>query len=230
MVTRRRMTNLKPVSERQRAVLLLGELLDGKLHSRRSIAERLRVSLRTADRWMEALERLPGITRVPGEAVIRYAPAGAASRDATTVVAALARSLAGAFGPSLTARGIAGVAERLLDGDAEDATRKFVLLADADEGAAIPGNDIDALVAAVARSRVVRFEYCEEGVRFQCRVQPLSVAVRGGRLHLLARECTGGPVTAYAVAQIARVVVEATGFEYPSPAEYDPEHVEIDRD
>ena len=61
------------ITERQRAVVLLRELLEGKAHTRQTIAQLLGVSLRTADRWMKVFERLPGIERMKGRPMLTYA-------------------------------------------------------------------------------------------------------------------------------------------------------------
>ena len=76
-----------PHSDRARCVLLVKELMEGKPHSRQSIAKLLKTTLRSADRWIRLAQRIPGVHRTRG--ILSYRPAPPALTTLDAIVAAI---------------------------------------------------------------------------------------------------------------------------------------------
>jgi predicted DNA-binding transcriptional regulator YafY len=215
---------VKP-TERQRAVLLLRELLEGKAHTRQSIAELLDVSLRTADRWMKVFERLPGVERARGRPIITYAKAWGMSPDGLALSSSCLRGgLVPVFGTSSFGRRIADVIERFSEASDERVRRKIVYVAHGREEFVGREEAIDLVVDAVMRSCVLRFEYRDSAGPVKAyRVQPLSIVVSDRQIHVVAREGSGAPACPYRLRNMSRIAIEPATFPYPTRQEYDPD-------
>ena len=222
-------------SRLNRTVQLIGDLLQGKEHDRRSVATRLGLELAAADRQLAAIEGLPGVVseRRGRTRVFRF--------DRNTLLNApnLPTAIAACFGASLAPL-FAGTAYEMAFREARDLItrqfrrsgvfrhleRKFVFLSQGGE-VSLPdeSGQLDDLLEALLHEKRVTFDYQDfSNVVSRRTVTPLSLTVYNHQLYLMAR-LEEGPLRAFRFSRIKNAEVGESTFEYPSRAEYDPDQV-----
>lgn len=215
-----------------RALDILGDLLKEEIHDRKTIAKRYDVGLAAADRYIRALQRVPGVVlgkrgRCP---TIRFSFGEAVPTPShpTAVAACWASGLADVFKDSSYARGIrdalayvTGHARR--SGEFKELDRKFLFVARGGESAlAQSQGNLDDLVQAVLRSYFADIEYCHfNGKREAVRVRPISLAIYDHQIYLIALR-PDNTRDAFRLSRIHKVDVTADKFPYPQRAVYDP--------
>ena len=141
------------------------------------------------------------------------------------VVALAAAYLASDLGPlmgdSRWGERVRELARHLATAGGSTDARKFVFEVEPNEGKS--DGTLDAILDAISENTILRFDHKgEDGVVRRHRVQPLSLAVRDRKLHLLARVASGDEASSFVIKDITRAMVERASFEYPAPHEYDP--------
>jgi hypothetical protein len=230
---------LARVARVEATLVVLADLLNGKEHDRRSIAERVDVAPAAADRQMLRLVRhVPGVVREKRgkHSVIRFhratleAKASPPARVAV-IAASLGASLAPLFRGSSYEKGMRDAVDYLV-GQArnhhriKDADRKFYFARQGGEIAiADRHGDLDDLIDAVASSQPVTIDYTHLGGRLQkIRVEPLAIVLYLHQLYVLGRSDEHAAYP-YRLARISAVERHDETFAYPTRTEFDPDQV-----
>jgi predicted DNA-binding transcriptional regulator YafY len=213
----------------QKLLVIVGDLLNGQRHSRRTIADRAGRSLATADRWIDQIDAaLPRVRRVrEGKTTWlvcderREAPSKTA-----TVGACVAASLASIFEGSQHERNLKDARDYLLKlrglsyGDLD---RKFFFAAKGGE-LALPDarQELDEIIDAVLESRVLGFSYRHnDGRSEELALRPLTLVIFNQQFYVLALRGDGSPYC-YRFARMSNVEGRQDSFDYPSRNEFDP--------
>lgn len=214
-----------------RVVTILADLMSGKEHDRRSIAERTRVEPATADRHIKALVKCPGVkTRKVGNRTVLWFDEGDVAPSLPhAVAAALASSLANIFEDSnyhdLIRSALASVQQRTRQGAIfRNIERKFFFVSRGGEDA-FPERSglLDEAIDAVLKSFRARMVYQHlDGKLETVTVDPLSLAIHEHQLYLFARTSLR-PVHPYRFARIQAFEPLETRFSYPT--DYNPRSV-----
>ncbi len=215
--------------------VLLAEVIGGTIHDRHTIANRLRIKVAAADRYIRHLQRVPGVVpdRRGRKLAIRFDFREVAPRPSypSAVAACWASGLAELFSGSNYERGVrdalayvTGHAHR--GADFKHVNRKFLFLARGGESS-LPKSSglLDDLIDAVLRSRYVNVEYLHfDGTSAIVRLQPLSMAIYDHQIYVIG-STAGGPLYPYRLSRIKSVDVASASFEYPDRAVYDPKQL-----
>jgi predicted DNA-binding transcriptional regulator YafY len=207
---------------------VVGDLLRGDRHSRRTIADATGKSLPTADRWIEEIhDVLPDVRRGrEGKTTwISYDARRATPTKPAVVGACIAASLAGIFQGTQHERNLKDARDYLLRlrGVAyENLDRKFFFAPRGGEYA-LPeqGGHLDEIIDALLETRTIRFDYRHNDGRSEAlKIEPLSLIIFEHRFYVLARRDSG--FYPYRFARMTDVEKLDDRFEYPSKGEYDP--------
>lgn len=217
----------------QKLLVIVGDLLSGQRHSRRTIAQRAGRSLATADRWIDQIERAlsPRVRRVrEGKTtwlvsdLRRESPSKAA-----TVGACVAASLASIFEGSQHERNLKDARDYLLKlrglsyGDLD---RKFFFAAKGGE-LALPDarQELDEIIDTILENRVLAFSYRHnDGRAEKLSLRPLTLVIFNQQFYVLALRADGSPYC-YRLARMSKVEGQQQSFDYPSRNEFDPRAV-----
>ncbi len=211
---------------------VVADLLSGKQHSRRTIAEVTGKSLPTADRWIDQLEEaLPDARRVrDGKTTwLVYEGRQIPSRSAA-VGACVAASLGAIFEGSQQERHLKDARDVLLRERGElfgDLDRKFVFAPRGGERALPDAEaDLDKVVDALLENLRLRFDYKHnDGKTETLTIEPLSLVLFNHQFYVLAGRDEGNAFYPYRFARMDRVVKLAEPFTYPSKGEYEPKSI-----
>lgn len=217
-----------------RTVRLIGSLLSGVEHTRRTAAKLIGRKEPAAARQLEAIEQHLDMIEVRHK---RGGRAYGLSSDeqvgetlsiGTAVAACFASSLAPLFAGSTYEASMRKATERVVEKakrakDFAEIDRKFVFHARGGE-VSLPEKDdlLDELVEAVLMSHPVRLAYSHFGSEAEeVDVKPLSIIVYEHQLYVLCKR-DSGKLHPYRFARISSSVRGRGTFGYPSRAEYDP--------
>jgi len=169
---------------------------------------------------MRLAERIPGVERSRG--VLSYRPMNLAKAPVVALAAAyLGGDLGPLMGDSRWGERVRELARQLAALGGSTDTRKFVF-----EGSRTKAGATERSTRSSTRFRrntILRFDHKgEDGVVRRHRVQPLSLAVRDRKLHLLARVAAGEEASSFVIEDLTSVMVDRSTFEYPAPHDYDP--------
>ncbi len=217
-----------------RMVMLVGEILDGKVHDRNSAAQLLDTTPENAARYLDAVrshltqvkERREGKTRKLYVDALSLRPPPERS---AAIAACFASSLARLFEPSKYGAAMREALTYVLQAMPDrasfaDIDRKFVFLRRGGE-AALERNVVrlDVLVDALLDGRLVELEYRRFDAEVTKKVvRPLSLAVYEHQLYLIAYSSKPQP-TIYRFARILNARAQQNHFEYPPGSTYNPE-------
>jgi predicted DNA-binding transcriptional regulator YafY len=211
---------------------IVGDLLRGERHSRRTIAAKTGRSLTTADRWIEHIaDALPRVRRErEGKTTwLAYDARQDVPSKTATVGACVAASLASIFEGSQHERNLKDARDYLLKlrrvayGDLD---RKFLFAPKGGEYA-LPAarEELDEAIDAILESKVLEFSYRHtNGSEEQLRVRPLTLVIYNQQFYLLARR-TNESWYCYRFARMSAANVTDESFSYPSRIEFDPRAV-----
>lgn len=211
---------------------VVGDLLRGDRHSRRTIADSTGKSLPTADRWLDQIEGvLPNVRRVrEGKTTwLAYEGRRVPSRSAATG-ACVAASLGALFAGSQQERNLKDARDFVLRERGEmygDLERKFVLAPRGGESA-LPeaGAALDEVIGAILENRRLRFEYAHnDGKVDALTIDPLSLVVFDHQFYVLAARDGGKAFYPYRFARMSSIEKLEEEFAYPTKAEYDPRSI-----
>lgn len=211
---------------------VVGDLLRGDRHSRRTIAESTGKSLPTADRWLDQIEEaLPNVRRLrEGKTTwLVYEGRRQPSRSAATG-ACVAASLGALFAGSQQERNLKDARDFVLRERGEiygDLDRKFVLAPRGGESA-LPeaGAALDEVIAAILENQQLRFEYGHNnGPVETLTIAPLSLVVFDQQFYVLAGHDGGRAYYPFRFARMSSIEKLEEGFEYPTKGEYDPRSI-----
>ncbi|WP_437760798.1 WYL domain-containing protein [Sorangium sp. So ce1389] len=222
----------------ERVLAVLDDLLQGKEHDRRSIAELGKVEPSTADRDIRLLTKVRGVSAVKEgkRKVLRFDQQKLLSRspapkNAAVIAACLGTSLASIFDGSSYESGmrdaLAFILHRAKRGKKfRDIDRKFIFVRRGGEAAlAEKAGELDDVIDALLRSRYATIDYCHfNGKREAIRIKPLSLAIYDHQLYVIGRPDTKPPYP-YRFSRIMGVDVDQTAFSYPPRLDYDPDQV-----
>lgn len=216
-------------------MLLVADLLCGRAHDRRSLAERLGIRPPMADRLINAaLEHVPGVIeeRAGKTRTIRFDPsrAGRLPSYPTAIAACFGASLWPLFEGSAYQNGIRDARLEVVGrtkrrAPFKDLDRKFWFLRRGGEAALLQRSALlDELVDAVLHHRVTLLEYERVGgTTGNARIEPLSIVLHQHQLYVVARTADEWrKLRTYRFARLRGVEVTEATFIYPSTAEYDP--------
>lgn len=214
---------------------VVAELLQGRRHSRRTVAGVTGRSLPTADRWLEQIVSiLPNMKREKDTADRRttwVVHEGIRERPSRLAVvgACVAASLASMFEGTQHERNLKDARDHLLRQRGEtygDLDRKFVFAPRGGEYA-LPeaASNLDEVIDALLQGHSLKFTYeHNSGHREEVVIEPLSLVLFDHQFYVLARR----PDRSFYTYRFARMIdVDATEepFQYPSKNEYDPRNV-----
>lgn len=218
----------------RRMALLVGDLLDGKVHDRNTAAQLLDTTPENAARHLDAIfdnltqvrDRREGRTRKFYVDALAERPP---PERPAAIAACFASSLARLFEPSkygaAMREAVSYVLQAMPDGASfADIDRKFFFLRRGGE-AAVERNVavLDVVVDALLDGRAVELEYRRFDAKITRKVvRPLSLAVYEHQLYLIAYSSKSLP-TIYRFARIQSVRAQQDRFEYPPRSTYNPE-------
>ena len=211
---------------------VVGDLLAGARHSRRSIASKTGKSLPTADRWIDEIaEALPNVHRArDGKTTwISYDAKRNTPTKPAVVGACVAASLASIFEGSEHERNLKDARDYLLRQrgiEYSDLDRKFFFAPRGGEYRLPEGaGELDDIIDAVLGSRLLRFNYHHtSGQEETLVVQPLSLIIFEHQFYMLAPR-PDGAFYCYRFARMSKVDARRETFVYPTKSEYNPKTV-----
>jgi len=213
-------------------LVIVGDLLRGERHSRRTIAAKMHRSLPTADRWIEHIaDAVPRVRRErDGKTTwLVYDARQDVPSKTATVGACVAASLASIFEGSQHERNLKDARDYLLKlrrvsyGDLD---RKFLFAPKGGEYA-LPAarEELDEVIDAILESKVLEFSYRHaNGTEERPRVRPLTLVIYSQQFYLLARRADESRYC-YRFARMSAVNATDESFSYPSRIEFDPRAV-----
>lgn len=214
--------------------ILVGDLLDGRVHDRNTAAQLLNTTPENAARHLEAVfdnltqvrDRREGRTRrFYVDALSKRPP----PERPAAIAACFASSLARLFEPSKYGAAMREALSYVLQAMPDcasfaDIDRKFIFLRRGGE-AAVERNValLDVVVDAVIDGRLVELEYRRFDAEITRKVvRPLSLAVYEHQIYLIAYSSKSLP-TIYRLARILNARAQQDRFEYPPSSTYNPE-------
>jgi len=211
---------------------IVGDLLKGGRHSRRTIASRTGRSLPTADRWIDQIaESLPRVQRKrEGKTTwLVYDGRLEVPSKRATVGACVAASLASIFEGSQHERNLKDARDYLLKlrrANYGDLDRKFLFAPKGGEYALPEGREqLDEVIDAILESRLLAFAYRHaDGHEERLSVRPLTLVIYNQQFYLLAWRADGSPYC-YRFARMSDVNASDEFFGYPSKIEFEPRAV-----
>jgi predicted DNA-binding transcriptional regulator YafY len=217
--------------ERERAVQILRDLLEGRKHSRHTIAKLLDVQPSTADRWMKTVELVPGVVRVRRgrQSLLQWRrPETAPAKLMAVLAACVAGSVEPLFANTTWQGNIREFRDHLVRNSARPESfdainRKFLFVANGGEPLAERSEDLDQVIDAIWKSKRLRFQYRHNDGRAEAvSIEPLSLAIYGRQFYVLGR-ADADRVYPFRFSRMTRPVLESATFPYPTQLEYDPQ-------
>lgn len=219
----------------RRVLRVMNDLIAGKKHDRRTIADMCAVTPQTADRDIRALERLQGVKTVKDgkRRYLQFDPSVISGdsqppRQAHILAACLGMSIASIFEGTPYERGMRDAVGYMVERAKRrkkfsNIERKFIFVR---QGGEVALNDrageLDELIEAILRCRWVKIDYSHfNGKRESVRVKPLSLAIYDHQLYVISSSAENS-LHPYRFSRIASVDMDDEVFEYPERSEYDP--------
>ncbi len=218
------------LSQLQRPVLLLNQLLRGESLDRQKVARLLDVKLSTADRQLRALVGLAGVKkrRNRGKTVYTFESPAEEPTLASLVASGLAASFARLFEGSDYMTGLQQVRDALIARAPrrqrfQHIERKlFFLLQGGEQAITDPESPLDEVVQGVLEEKKLQLHYEHfDGRRERITVRPLSLMVYRQQLYIVALKNDHKPHPF----RVARVLSADVGKPFTYPPDYDPVEV-----